>query len=462
MRKIFLSGILLAVCISPTTKAQQRALNLEVKKVVDEVSEDRIAEILKTLEGFGTRNIFSATDDPKKGIGAARTWIYDQFRGYSPKLEVYYDTYKVKKQTRVFRDVEVVNVIAVLPGKTDKETQVLIAGHYDSLNIVTKKPIPPEGLPPGERMEYDDEKTVAALAPGVTDDGSGTAAVMELARIMSHYEFDKAIVFVAFAGEEYGEIGSIPFAVKAEKEKRKIEAVLNNDIIGSETSGNGRSESSRVRIFSPDHRDSPSREVARYIRTIAERYVPSMSVDLIFRPDRFSRGGDQQGFIDHGFAAVRITSAAENYANQHTATDTFANTSVPYAARVTRINGAALASLALAPKAPIVTREILTGPNKGKRTPNIARGKSKYDAVLKWTVENPEADLAGYAIVSRPTTSPMWEREIYVGNVTEFTLPNVSIDDCVFGVKAIDKDGNESLVAVYPDAVYPKRDVQVE
>src|SRR5258708_1595328 len=203
MRKIFLSGILLAVCISPTTRAQQRALNLEVKKVVDEVSEDRIAEILKTLEGFGTRNVFSATDDPKKGIGAARTWIYDQFRGYSPKLEVYYDRYKVKKQSRVFRDVEVVNVVAVLPGKTDKETQVLIAGHYDSLNIVTKKPIPPEGLPPGERIEYDDEKTVAGVAPGVTDDGSGTAAVMELARIMSHYQFDKTIVFIAFPAQEY-------------------------------------------------------------------------------------------------------------------------------------------------------------------------------------------------------------------------------------------------------------------
>ncbi len=445
-----------------SASAQQRALNPEVKKVVDEVSEERIAAILKKLEGFGTRNVFSATDDPEKGIGAARKWIYDQFRGYSPRLEVYYDSYKVKKQTRVFRDVEVVNVVAVLPGKTDKITQVLISGHYDSLNIVLKKPAPPEGLPPGERVEYDDEKTVAAAAPGVTDDGSGTAAVMELARIMSQYEFDKTIVFVAFAGEEYGEIGSIPFAVKAEKEKRKIEAVLNNDIIGSETSGNGRGDSNRVRVFSPDQRDSPARELARYIRTTGERYVPSMTVDLIFRPDRFSRGGDHQGFLDHGFAAVRITAAAENYANQHTGTDTFANTSVPYAASVTRVNGAALASLALAPKAPVVTREILTGPNKGKRTANISRGKSKYDAVLKWTQEDPEADLAGYAVVVRPTTSAMWEREIYVGGVTEFTLQNVSIDDCVFGVKAIDKDGNESLVAVYPDAVYNKRDVQVE
>ncbi|MEO8129021.1 MAG: M28 family peptidase, partial [Bryobacteraceae bacterium] len=180
------------------SQAVPRNLNPTVKKVVDEVSERNIIATLKKLESFETRNTFSTTDDPQHGIGAARKWIYDQFRGYSPKLEVYYDSYKVKKQPRVFRDVEVVNVVAVLPGTTNKDRQVIISAHYDSLNRIAK-PGTPE---PGEQPEIDEEKTAAAKAPGVTDDASGTAAVMELARVMSQYQFEKTIVFVTFAGEE--------------------------------------------------------------------------------------------------------------------------------------------------------------------------------------------------------------------------------------------------------------------
>lgn len=439
-------------------QAVPKNINATVKKIVDEVSEQNIAATLKKLEGFETRNTFSATDDPAHGIGAARKWIYDQFRSYSPKLEVYYDSYKVKKQPRVFRDVEVVNVVAVLPGTTNKDRQVIISAHYDSLNRISK-PGTPE---PGEQPEVDDEKTVAARAPGVTDDASGTAAVMELARIMSQYQFEKTIVFVTFAGEEQALIGSSPFAVKAEKEKRQIEGVLNNDIIGSEVSDNGRSDNNTVRIFSPDPRDSTSRELARYLKIAGERYVPSMKLDLIFREDRFGRGGDHMPFIAHGFPAVRITTASENYANQHTATDTFANTSPAYVTRVTKVNGAALASLALAPKPPVTTREIRTGPNKGKLAPNLARGKSRYDAVLKWTGANPEPDLLGFSVVYRSTRAPFWENEIFVGNVKELTLENVSVDEYVFGVKAIDRDGNESLVAAYGDGSLPRREIEID
>jgi Zn-dependent M28 family amino/carboxypeptidase len=433
-----------------------RNINATVKKIVDEVSEQNIVATLNKLESFETRNTFSATDDPEHGIGAARKWIYDQFRSYSPKLEVYYDTYKVKKQPRVFRDVDVVNVVAVLPGTTNKDRQVIISAHYDSLNRIAK-PGTPE---PGEQPEVDEEKTVAARAPGVTDDGSGTAAVMELARIMSQYQFEKTIVFVTFAGEEQALIGSSPFAVKAQKEKRQIEGVLNNDIIGSEVSGNGRSDNNTVRVFSPEPRDSISRELARYVKTAGERYVTSMKLDLIFREDRFARGGDHMPFIEHGFPAVRITTSSENYANQHTAADTFANTSPGYVTRVTKVNGAALASLALAPKPPVTTRVIKTGANKGKLAPNLARGKSRYDAVLKWTDDNPELDLLGFTVVYRSTRAPFWENEIYVGNVKEFTLENVSIDEYVFGVKAIDKDGNESLVAAYQDGSLPRREIE--
>ena len=186
-----------------------------------------------------------------------------------------------------------------------------------------------------------------------------------------------------------------------------------------------------------------------------------MKLDLVFREDRFGRGGDHMAFIAHGFPAVRITTASENYANQHTATDTFANTSPAYITRVTKVNGAALASLALAPKPPVVTRVIKTGPNKGKLAPDLARGKSRYDAVLKWTDPNPEPDLLGYSVVYRSTRAPFWETEIFAGNVNEFTLENVSVDEYVFGVKAIDKDGNESLVAAYGDGSLPRREIEI-
>lgn len=438
-----------------------KSINPAVKRIVDAISEERIAAIEKKLESFETRDIYSDADHPARGIGAARRWIFEQFQSYNPRLQVSFDSYRVKKQKRVFRDVEIVNVVAVLPGTLSKERQILVAGHYDSLHLV-RKPRPADPAAAADTPEIDEEKSAAMLlAPGVTDDASGTAAVMELARVMSQYEFEKTIVFVAFAGEEEGLLGSTLFAAKARGENRTIDAVLNNDIIGSELAGNGLLENRRIRVFSESPSDSLSRQLARYIKETAERYVPAMTVDLIFRHDRVDRGGDHTAFNYEGYAAVRFTTPAENYANQHTVTDTFANTSPGYAARVTRVNAAALASLALAPKAPVVTREIKSGANKGRIAPNIGRGKSRYAAHLKWTNENPEPDLAGYAIVSRSTTAPYWEKEIFVGNVNEYVLEDVSIDDLIFGVKAIDKDGNESLVSAYVDSPRPKRVIEV-
>jgi hypothetical protein len=296
--------------------------------------------------------------------------------------------------------------------------------------------------------------------PGVNDDGSGTACVMELARILSQYEFEKTLVFIAFAGEEEGLLGSTLYAEKARDQDQKIEAVLNNDIIGSETSGSGRIENRRVNVFSDDPPDSPSRQVARYVKEIAERYVPGMRVDPVFRADRLGRGGDHTPFAQEGFGAVRFSSPQENLANEHSLTDTFANTSVPYIARVTRVNAAVAASLAWAPKAPQTVETIELAGQKIP-SPMLSRGKSRSDALVRWKQEDPEADLAGYVIVTRPTTAPYWEREIFVGNVSEYTLPDVSIDDVVFGVKAIDKDGNESLVSPYVQPPRQKRKVEV-
>jgi hypothetical protein len=244
----------------------------------------------------------------------------------------------------------------------------------------------------------DFEATAAQpIAPGVTDDGSGTAAVMELARVMSQSQFDKTIVFIAFAAEEIGLSGSQTYAAMAKRTGIEIEAMLNNDIIGSDVAGNGQSATNVLRVFAAGPEDSPSRDLGRYVKQIAERFVPSMQVHMVFRGDRFLRGGDHSPFVNQGYAAVRLTTASENYANQHSVTDTFANTSVPYAARVTRMNGAVLASLALAPAPPVLNWTWSSGPNKGGHVPLLTRGKSGYDAVLHW-LPNTEADLAGYAV----------------------------------------------------------------
>jgi hypothetical protein len=444
-----------------TASAQYKAVNPKVSKIVSEVSDERIADNLKKLEGFGTRYIFSSQDDPVHGVGAARKWIYEQFRSYSPRLEVSFDQYRLKKETtrgtRIVDDVDLYNVVAVLPGLTDKEERVMITAHYDSVNMSRPADAPPPQ--PGD-APFSSPRDPNISAPGVTDDGSGVACVMELARVMSQYEFDKTLVFVAFAGEEEGLLGATLYAQKAKSLNQKIEAVLNNDIIGSDLGGDGRMENRRVNIFSEDPIDSPSREIARYAREIGERYVPSMMVDPVFRADRFGRGGDHTAFNMEGFPAVRFSTPVENFANQHSATDTFANTSPKYIAQVTKVNGAVAASLAWAPKSPLTTEEV---ERNGRKVPNLmlTRGKSRYDAALKWKQENPEADLAGYVIMMRRTTAPYWEREIFVGNVTEYNMPDLSIDELVFGVKAIDKEGNESLTSPYVQGPRQKRKIEV-
>jgi hypothetical protein len=423
-------------------QAPMKALNPRVEKITSEVSAERVGALMQRLEGFGTRNLFSSIEDPKRGVGAAARWIRDEMASYSPRLQVRLDEHEVKKSGRVIRDVKLMNVVAVLPGTTQKERQVLITGHYDSLHIVRKKV--------GELERMDEEGTVAAEAPGVSDDASGTAAVMELARVLSQYEFEKTLVFVAFSGEEYGLVGSGLYAKRAAAEKTVIDAVLNNDIIGTEVAGNGRAAGMAVNVFSEDPIDSPSRTLARYVKEIGERYVPSMKVDLVFRADRFGRGGDHTPFDRAGFAAVRFTTKAEFFANQHSATDTFANASPGYAARVAKVNGAVAATLAWAPPAP----DVLAKPRSntsGRETagPNLSRGKSGYDALLKWKEQGDVTDLAGFAVVWRESTEPYWQKEFWAGAGKEFRLADVSIDDIVLGVKAVDKEGNESPVSVY-------------
>ena len=496
--------MLLLLCSGPTA-ADEKSVNPQVRKIVDEVSETRIRAILEKLVSFGTRNTMSKADDPNHGVGAARQWIFDEFKSYSPRLEVRFDKYRVKKQgMRIFKDVDLWNVVAVLKGTRHPETQILVSGHYDSLNLGNRQPGTPAGpgseagaaggtnfvgdRPPGPQLTLEQQEKNAELpAPGACDDGSGTAAVMELARVMSHYEFDKTLVFVAFAGEEQGLIGSNLLAAKARKNNETIEAVLNNDIIGTEVAGNGRTGNTSVSVYSDETADSLSQQLARYVREVGERYIPAMKVDTIFMQDRLGRGGDHTPFQLEGYAAVRFSTPNEIYANQHHATDTLENMSVPYTAKVARVNAAVAANLAMAPKSPIVMREPRAGgrgaavtdgagrggetaptaregeaPNTGRAGatptrrpgPMISRGTSGYDAVLQWRVTGGDEDIKGYTVVLRTTTAPYWEQEIYVGKLTQFTLKDVSIDDVKFGVKAIGVNGAESLVTPY---AYPPR-----
>jgi hypothetical protein len=463
--------------------------------MMGQVSEARIKAILEKLESFGTRNTMSNADDPVRGVGAARTWILNEMKSYSPKLQVRFEKFRVKKQgQRIFKDVDLYNVVAYLPGKKMPETAVVVSAHYDSLNLGTRPagyPLGPAAGPgtdagagagagaPGNAtagMTLETfEKNAELPAPGVCDDGSGIATVMELARVMSQYEFDKTVAFVAFAGEEQGLIGSGLQAAKAKKENQVIEAVLNNDIIGTDVAGNGRMGNGSVSIYSDETMDSVSQQLSRYVREIGERYLPSMKINTVFMGDRLGRGGDHTPFQWEGFAAVRVSTPNEIYANQHRATDTLANMSVPYTAKVAKVNLVAAASLALAPKPPIVMPEPRAGGGRqgggtpgaaagagggGRRpTPMIARGGG-YDAVLRWRAAGPEDDIKGYAIVIRATTSPYWEQEIYVGKVNTYTLKDVSIDDAKFGVKAIGANGTESMVTSY---AFPARQkVEIE
>lgn len=447
MRFCVLGWLCLCCYGQPTT------INPKVQKIVSEISEDRIKATLTKLESFGTRNSLSSKVD------APRTWIADELKSYSPRLQVSFDRYKIKKVARISRDAELVNIIAVLPGTFNRDRQVLVSAHYDSMVMSTPtgstgaiKPLDPE-----------------SRAPGVNDDGSGTAAVMELARVMSQYEFEKTVVFVLFVAEEQGLIGSTLMAEKAAREKRQIEAVLNNDIIGSVISGNGEVDNHTVRVFSDDPSDSASRQVARYIKDIGERYVPSMNIDLIFRPDRFGRGGDHTPFNQAGFAGVRFSSAEEDYSHQHTATDTLANMDVPYTTRVARINAAVASTLAWAPRPPV--NMDIPPPRPGGSTPEelrptrpaamISRGKSRYDAVLRWKTDGAETDLAGYVVLMRATTDAYWQRRIFVGKATEYQLPGVGLDSWIFGVQAVDQEGNPSLVSPYALSVRSKQQIEV-
>jgi hypothetical protein len=424
-----------------TAAAQSPTLDPRIVSLVADISSERLAADINTLAEFGTRQLYSDTSSPTRGIGAAREWIREQFMKAGPRLQVSFDTYQVVSQgTRLPRDVEVRNVVAVLPGASPR--RIYVSAHYDS---VARRTDGTGGETGFDWARADND------APGANDDGSGTALVIELARVIaqSGIQFDATIVFIAFAGEEQGLVGAKLHAQRAQTEGWRIDAVFNNDIVGNVLGGTGAADADRVRVFSEGPEDSSSRQIARYVRRVAMRYQPGHEVTLVARADRFGRGGDHTAFNQHGFAAVRVTEANEAYERQHTVADTPSGVNAEYLQRNARVNAAALASLALAPAAPMVVNE--------RGGPTLGRGASGYDAVLSWTASS---GAVGYRVVWRRAWAADWEHELLVGAITETTLQRVSIDDVVIGVASIGPGGHESLVSAYVVPTRPDTTIQ--
>jgi hypothetical protein len=437
-------ALALALLFAQPALAQQRSdLDPQVVKLVAAVSQDRLAATLRKLESFGTRNTLSSTNLPDKGIGAARQWIFDEMKSYSPRLQVSFDTYQVAKQGRITHEVELRNVMAVLPGRSPR--RIYVSGHYDTVARPGGQEQSNAGGAPRDpdapaAAVADPNAPIDNLAPGVNDDGSGTALTIELARVFSQsgIDFDATLVFMCHAGEEQGLIGARLHAQRAETEKTPIEAVFNNDIVGGDTAGSGIVDGATIRVYSEGPDDSPSRELARFVQRWGALYVPSHKVRLMARPDRFGRGGDHSAYNQLGFTAVGFRESRENFTRQHDVRDTFAGISLPYLAQNARVNAASAATLALAPPPPSVVNE--------RGAPQITRAPTGYDANLKWSAA---PGAAAYRVFWREAWGPDWQHEMLVGNVTTVALPNMQIDDYVFGVAAVDAQGHESFVSAY-------------
>lgn len=427
-----------------------------------EIDARNIERTIRKLVSFGTRNTLSAQDNPTRGIGAARDWLYSEFQNVAQNSEgrmtVVKQTFEQAKAARIPSPTMLTNVVATLKGtQPDSEQRVyVVSGHYDSMC----------GSPTDGTCD----------APGANDDASGTAAVLEMARVMAKYKFDATIVFMAVAGEEQGLLGATYFAEQAKQTGMDIEAMFTNDIVGNTLGGNGVRDRATIRVFSegvpssekPEEatvrrgvggeNDSASRQLARFIREVGERYAPRMKVLMVYRRDRYLRGGDHIPFLERGFAAVRFTEPNEDYSHQHQNVriengkqfgDLPEFVDFVYVANVARVNAAALATLALAPARP-----------KGV---SILTTRLTNDTDLKWEA-NEESDLQGYEIVWRETTSPVWTNSMAVGNVLSYTMKGMSKDNYFFGVRAIDRDGNRSPVSfpfpsgrTAPSTAAPKR-----
>ncbi|RMG07841.1 MAG: M20/M25/M40 family metallo-hydrolase [Acidobacteria bacterium] len=446
MRVIVLSLIASLTCIIILGQDKTEKPNPLISQMLKEISAKRIEADIRKLVSFGTRNTNSAQDNPQRGIGAARDWIFQEFQKISNEcggcLEVEKQSFlqEPTQNKRIPKPVIITNVFARLKGVSDPDRIYIVSAHYDSMCA--------------------DPADGNCDAPGANDDASGVAAVLEMARIMSKRKFDATIIFLTVAGEEQGLLGATYFAEKAKQANWNIDAMFTNDIIGGVTTFKDAPNRQTVRVFSEGvpsneteveanirksvggENDSPSRQLARFIKETAGIYSPNFSVLMIYRRDRYLRGGDHIPFLERGFPAVRFTETNEDYDHQHQNVrqgpdgkiygDTPEFVDFEYVANVTRVNLASLARLALAPAKP--------------KNVGIVTAKLTNDTELKWEAST-QQDVKGYEIVWRETTEPVWTHSIFVGNVTNYVMRGMSKDNYFFGVRAVDKDGNKSPVS---------------
>ena len=450
------SVLVLASLTAPVTPGQQRRrplnrphvnarLNPQIVPIVRSIDARNIETTIRKLVSFGTRNTLSDQTDPKRGIGAARDWLFLQFQKIAAasggRMSVEKQTFEQAKGDRIPTPTMITNVVATLKGTRPESVArtYVVSGHYDSMC--------------GSAVD------AKCDAPGANDDASGTAVILEMARAMAPHQFEATIVFMAVAGEEQGLYGATYFAEQAKQKDVEIEAMFTNDIVGNSLGGNGVRDRNTVRVFSegvptdetPEEanvrrgvggeNDSTSRQLARFIKETAERYVRGMRVMMVYRRDRYLRGGDHRPFLERRYPAVRFTETNEDYRHQHQNVriekgiqygDLPEFVDFSYAANVARVNAAALATLALAPARP-----------KGV---GMVTARLTTDTDLKWEA-NKETDLAGYEIVWRDTTAAVWTNDLFVGNVTSYTVKGMSKDNYFFGVRAVDRDGNRSPVS---------------
>jgi hypothetical protein len=439
-----LLAILLGAALPVAVAAQPvpPARDARVSALVEEVSAARIESDVYALVGFGTRHTLSDTLSATRGIGAARRWIKAELEAISAAcggcLEVSYQRAMVAGEPRVPDSTWVVSVVAVLPGTTDPDRYVIMTGDIDS--------------------RVSDIMNAADSSPGANDNASGMAGVLEAARVItaSGHRFPASIAFAGLAGEEQGLYGGERLAEIALEEGWRIEAVLNNDMIGNIEGVDGITDDTTARVFSESppagtteeelrrmrffggEVDGPSRQVARYVDGIADRYLRNLDVRMIYRLDRFGRGGHHRPFNDAGFPAVRIMESHENYTRQHQDVrveggiafgDVIEGVDFDYAAKLTALNVATLASLAWAPAPP--------------DSVTIA-GAVEPAARLSWA---PVPGAVGYKVYWRETTSPTWDRWIWVGDATQATMTGLVVDNSFFGVAAVSAEGDESPAA---------------
>lgn len=416
--------------------------------IINGVSEDRIEQDIATLAGFGTRHTLSDTLSNKRGIGAARRWIFNEFQSIAKNcdgcIEVSYQkNYNKPDGRRIVKPVWINNVIAIQRGSKYPNRFVIMSGDIDS--------------------RISDPNNYTDDSPGANDNASGMAGTIEAARVLSQYSFENSIIYAGLAGEEQGLYGGKGLAQYAQEQGWEIIGILNNDMIGNIKGIDGVIDNRTFRIFSeptPANEserarksrrfyggevDGISRQLARYIHKTVKTYMPEMNPKMIYRLDRFGRGGHHRPFNDVGYAGVRIMEAHENYTQQHQDIrkengiaygDVLEAVNFGYATELTAVNAINLAALAWAPPA---VKELSIG------------GVVEASAKFKWSKQNDE-NIAGYKIYWRDTTSPTWDNSRFVGNVTEATLEGIVIDNYFFGVSTVGKNGIESPV-VFPNKV---------